>query len=40
MDLWAYANKGTLDFSRPGKPTDKAYIDSFHGRVREKCLYV
>ena len=22
LDLWAYANDVTLDFSRPGKPTD------------------
>jgi putative transposase len=26
LDLWAYANDVTLDFSRPGKPTDNAYI--------------
>jgi putative transposase len=26
IDLWAYANKVTLDFSRPGKPTDNEYI--------------
>ncbi len=26
LDLWAYANNITLDFSRPGKPTDNAYI--------------
>lgn len=24
LDMWAYANGVTLDFSRPGKPTDKA----------------
>ena len=27
MDLWAYADGVTLDFSRPGKPTDKAFIE-------------
>jgi putative transposase len=27
-----------LDFSRPGKPTDNVYIESFHGRFRQKCL--
>ena len=26
LDLRAYANDGTLDFSRPGKPTDNAFI--------------
>ncbi len=24
LDKWAYDNKVTLDFSRPGKPTDNA----------------
>ncbi|MEM1020642.1 MAG: transposase, partial [Pseudomonadota bacterium] len=27
-----------LDFSRPGKPTDDAYIDSFNGSFRAECL--
>jgi putative transposase len=26
LDLWAYKNDVTLDFSRPGKPTDNAFI--------------
>jgi putative transposase len=26
MDLWAYQRGVTLDFSRPGKPTDNAFI--------------
>ncbi len=26
LDLWAYANDVTLDFSWPGKPTDNAFI--------------
>lgn len=38
MDLWAYANDVTLDFSRPGKPTDNAYIESFNGSFRSECL--
>ena len=25
LDLWAYQNDVTLDFSRPGKPTDNAF---------------
>ena len=40
VDLWAYANKVTLAFSRPGKPTDHAYIESFNGSLREECLNV
>ncbi|GAB3894772.1 hypothetical protein GCM10028825_37690 [Spirosoma agri] len=27
LDLWAYDNRVTLDFSRPGKPTDNPFID-------------
>ncbi len=38
MDLWAYANGVTLDFSRPGKPTDNAYAESFNAIVRMECL--
>jgi putative transposase len=30
LDLWAYSNGVTLDFSRPGKPTDNAYDESFN----------
>jgi hypothetical protein len=28
----------TLDFSRPGKPTDNAYVEAFNGRFRAECL--
>jgi putative transposase len=38
LDLWAYQNDVTLDFSRPGKPTDNAFIESFNGRFRAECL--
>ena len=38
MDQWAYANGVQLDFSRPGKPTDNALIESFNGRLRAECL--
>ncbi len=38
VDLWAYANQVTLEFSRPGKPTDNAYIESFNGSLRDECL--
>lgn len=27
-----------LDFSRPGKPTDNAKVESFNGRFRQECL--
>ena len=38
LDWWAYWNRVKLDFSRPGKPTDKAFIESFDGRLRQECL--
>ena len=38
MDRWAYEQGVTLDFSRPGKPTDNAFIESFNGSVRTECL--
>jgi putative transposase len=38
MDRWSYDNGVQIDFSRPGKPTDNAYIESFNGRLREECL--
>lgn len=28
----------TFDLSRPGKPTDNAYIQAFNGRFRAECL--
>ncbi len=34
LDRWAYENGVTLDFSRPGKPTDNAFVESFNGRLR------
>jgi putative transposase len=40
LDHWAYANKVSLDFSRRGKPTDNAYIESFNGSFRDECLSV
>jgi len=27
-----------LDFSRPGKPTDNAFIESLNGKFRAECL--
>ena len=27
-----------LDFSRPGKPMDNAFIEAFNGRFRAECL--
>lgn len=32
------SNKVELDYSRPGKPTDNAFIESFSGKTRQECL--
>jgi len=38
MDQWAYDNKVTMDYSRPGKPTDNPFVESFNGSFRDECL--
>ena len=38
LDLWAWSHGVQLDFSRPGKPTDNPFIESFNGKLREECL--
>ena len=38
LDLWAFMKGVTLDFSRPGKPTDNAFIESLNGKFRAECL--
>lgn len=40
LDKWAYDNGVVLDFSRPGKPTDNPFIESFNGSMRDECLNV
>ena len=38
LDKWAYQHAVKLDFSRRGKPTDNAFVESFNGRLRDECL--
>lgn len=38
MDLWTCQRGVTLDFSRPGKPTENAYFEAFNARSRTECL--
>ena len=40
VDLWAYANGVVMEYSRPGKPTNNAMIESFNGTLRDECLHV
>jgi putative transposase len=38
LDRWACEYGVTLDFSRPGKPTDNGLVEFFSGRLRDECL--
>jgi putative transposase len=38
FDEWAWSHSIKLDFTRPGKPTDNGFIESFNGRLRDECL--
>ena len=40
LDAWAYHRQVTLDFIRPGKPTDEGHIEAFNARLRDECLNV
>ncbi len=35
---WALIRGIQLDYTRPGKPTNNCYIESFNGKLRDKCL--
>lgn len=38
FDAWAYTHSIAVDFIRPGKPIENAFIESFNGRLRDECL--
>jgi putative transposase len=38
LDLWAYCHCVNLDFSRPGKPADNSFAETFNGKVRDECI--
>ena len=38
LDVWAHERGVALDFIRPGKPVENAFIESFNGRFRDECL--
>ena len=38
VDVLPDRSAAALDFSRPGKPTDNAFIEAFNGRLRAECL--
>jgi putative transposase len=38
LDQWAHWNGVQLDFSRPGRPSDNGFCESFNNRVRQELL--
>jgi len=38
LDEWAYRKGVKLNFIRPGKPIENAFVESFNGRFRDECL--
>jgi putative transposase len=40
LEDWAYRREVQLDFIRPGKPVENAFIESFNGRLHDECLNV
>ncbi len=38
FDAWAYRQGIRVDFIRPGRPVENAFIESFNGRLRDECL--
>lgn len=40
LDLWAYHQHSKIGFSRPGKPSDNRFIETFNGSLRDECLNV
>jgi putative transposase len=38
LDEWALRRDVRLQFIRPGRPVENAYIESFNGRLRDECL--
>jgi putative transposase len=40
LEDWANRRSVQLDFIRPGKPVENAFIESCNGRLRDECLNV
>ena len=40
LEDWAFRRSVQLDFIRPGKPVENAFIESFNGRLRDECVNV
>lgn len=40
LEDWAYWRGVQLDFIRPGKPVENAFIESLNSRLRDECVNV
>lgn len=38
LDEWAHRHGVRRQLIQPGKPVENAFIENFHGRLREECL--
>lgn len=38
LDAWARKHGVGMEHSRPGKPTDNGFVESFNGKLRDECL--
>ena len=38
LDAWAYGAGVELRHTRPARPVDNCYVESFHDKVRDECL--
>lgn len=38
LNEWAQKHGVGLEHSRPGKPSDNGFVESFNGRLRDECL--
>lgn len=38
VDAWAHGCGVALQFIRPGKPVDNAFVEAFNSRLRDECL--
>ncbi len=40
FDSWAAEHNISLDFIKPGKPSQNGFVESFNGRLRDECLNI
>ena len=38
MEAWSEQRRVPLQFIEPGRPMQNAFVESFHGRLRDECL--